>query len=201
MALYQQLGPRNYILSIANDFQYFNLVDSCLTLKYPNSSFLTSLHSQVSLTKNELFAKTHSKDYNIGDFADEISLPSPDGKIIKLSSLKGKYVLIDFWASWCKPCRAENPNVVLNYNKYHSKGFEIYGVSLDQDKNSWVNAINKDKLTWIQVSDLKYWSCPVAIQYRIEGIPANFLLNKEGKIIGKNLRGTELGAKLSEIFK
>jgi len=201
MALYQQLGPRNYVFNINNDFKYFDLVDSCLLIKYPNSTFINSLHTQVTQIKNEMIAKANSKNYNIGDLATEISLPAPDGNIINLSSLKGKYVLLDFWASWCKPCRAENPTLVSNYDKYHSKGFEIYSVSLDQDKQQWINAIKTDKLSWIHVSDLKFWNSPVALQYNIQAIPANLLLDKEGKIIGKNLRGNALSSKLAEIFK
>lgn len=197
MALYQQMGPQNFILNISSDFKYYEMIDSCLNLKYPTSPFISSLHSEVSQNRS----RANAKNYNIGDYADDISLPDPNGNIVKLSSLKGKYVLLDFWAAWCKPCRGENPNLVLNYNKYHSKGFEIYGISLDKEKQSWVNAINADKLTWIHVSDLKYWNSAVAIQYKVEGIPANFLLDKEGKIIGKNLRGEELSIKLAEIFK
>ena len=135
---------------------------------------------------------------NIGDQAIEINLPNPNGEYVKLSSFRGKYVLVDFWASWCGPCRMENPNVVNLYKKYKDKGFEIYGVSLDMDKKSWLEAIQKDNLTWTQVSDLAYWNSIVVANYRISGIPATVLLDKEGKIIAKDLRGPELEAKLKE---
>lgn len=138
----------------------------------------------------------------IGKTAPEIVLPDTAGKIIKLSSFKGKYVLIDFWASWCGPCRAENPAVVKAYEKYKTKGFEILGVSLDKEsaKGAWIQAIHDDKLTWPQVSDLKYWKSEVVDQYSVAAIPQNFLLDPAGKIIAKNLRGRELEKKLAEVF-
>ncbi|SFN32776.1 Peroxiredoxin [Chitinophaga sp. YR627] len=138
----------------------------------------------------------------IGKMAPEIALPDTAGNVIKLSSLKGKYVLIDFWASWCGPCRAENPAVVEAYNKYKSHGFEVLGVSLDKgpSKSAWIKAIKDDGLTWLQVSDLQYWKSPTAEEYGIRAIPQNFLLDPEGKIIAKNLRGEELDKKLKETF-
>ncbi len=136
----------------------------------------------------------------IGKEAPEIALPNPQGDTIALSSLQGKYVLIDFWAAWCRPCRMENPNVVRMYEKYKDKGFEIYGVSLDRTKDAWVDAIQADNLTWTHVSDLKYFNSEAAELYNIQAIPATYLLDKEGKIIGKNLRGKALEDKLEEIF-
>jgi peroxiredoxin len=136
----------------------------------------------------------------VGAKAAEFTLPDVNGKPVSLSSYKGKYLLIDFWASWCGPCRRENPNVVKAYNNYKDKGFEILGVSLDRSKESWIEAIKKDNLTWTQVSDLKYWESEPAKLYGVEAIPSNFLLDKEGNIIGKNLRGEELDAKLKELM-
>lgn len=133
--------------------------------------------------------------------APEISLPDTDGNLFSLSSLKGKYVLVDFWASWCMPCRKENPNVVAAYNKYKDKNFTILGVSLDQDKQAWLNAIAKDKLTWKHISDLKQWESIVVAPYKIEGIPFNVLLDPTGKIIATDLRGEALDKKLAEVIQ
>ena len=133
--------------------------------------------------------------------APEISLPDRDGNLVKLSDLRGQYVLIDFWASWCGPCRRENPNVVKLYNKYKDKGFTILSVSLDKNKGKWLEAINKDGLTWPNhVSDLMEWKSPVVGLYGIQGIPHTVLVNKEGNMIGVGLRGETLEQKLNEIF-
>ncbi|NMB52377.1 MAG: TlpA family protein disulfide reductase, partial [Bacteroidales bacterium] len=131
----------------------------------------------------------------------DIALPDPQGDTIRLSSTRGKIVLLDFWASWCNPCRKENPNLVKAYNTYHNNGFEIYQVSLDKAKESWVQGIRQDKLEkWIHVSDVKYWNSVVVPLYNIEVIPTNYLLDREGRIIASNLRGENLNKKLAEIF-
>lgn len=135
-----------------------------------------------------------------GAMAADFTLPNTDGKNVSLSSFKGKYLLVDFWASWCGPCRQENPNVVAAYNKYKGKGFDILGVSLDEEKTAWLGAIEKDHLAWNQVSDLKGWQSSAAQLYGIQSIPMNFLLDKSGKIIGKGLRGEDLEAKLKELM-
>lgn len=129
--------------------------------------------------------------------------PDPDGKSHKLSEYvgQGEWVLVDFWASWCGPCRAEMPNVVAAYEKYHGKGFEIVGLSFDKDKDEWVNAIKEWGMPWIQLSDLKYWETVAAGVYSVTGIPDNLLIDPEGTIIARGLRGEELEAKLSEIFQ
>jgi thiol-disulfide isomerase/thioredoxin len=151
--------------------------------------------------QNEEKMKSFREKYPVGSTPPEIKYPNPDGKIIPLSSLKGKVVLIDFWASWCRPCRAENPNVVRLYEKYKEKGFTVYSVSLDKDKTSWVNAIQQDNLTWPNhVSELKFWESSVVKEYGFDGIPFTMLLDKEGKIVDVGLRGNQLEEKLKELI-
>jgi peroxiredoxin len=138
----------------------------------------------------------------VGTQALDFTQPDTTGTPVALSSFRGKYVLVDFWASWCGPCRNENPNVVENFNKFKSKNFTILGVSLDRpgQKEKWVRAINEDGLTWNHVSDLQFWDNAAAKLYNIQGIPQNILVDPEGKIVAKNLRGPALNAKLCEIF-
>ncbi len=136
----------------------------------------------------------------VGNKIPEISLPNPNGKTINLSDFRGQIVLVDFWAGWCRPCRMENPNLVAAYNTFHKSGFEIYGVSLDRTKEQWENAITQDGLKWPQVSDLGYWDSKVIKEFNITGIPANFLIDREGVIIAKDLRGPALQQKLEELF-
>lgn len=142
-----------------------------------------------------------AENVKVGGTAPDIDLPTPEGKNVKLSSLRGSVVLIDFWASWCGPCRAEMPNVITAYNKYKNKGFTVYSVSLDKTKDAWVNGIKALNMPWPnQVSDLKFWDCVPAKQYGVNGIPATFLLDKNGVIVATNLRGAALEAKLAELL-
>lgn len=150
----------------------------------------------------ELSAKvSEATKIAIGRPAPDFTLSSPTGETFSLSSLRGKVVLVDFWASWCKPCRNENPNLVRTYEQYKDKGFTIYSVSLDKELDAWVNAIKQDNLAWqYHGSNLAFWNCPVARQYNVSSIPAAFLVDQNGNIIGKNLRGVALEQKLAEVF-
>src|SRR3990167_3264257 len=134
------------------------------------------------------------------DKAPNFSAKTIEGKTVSLKESLGKVTIIDFWASWCGPCRAENPNVVELYNELHSKGLNIIGVSLDEDATKWKNAIAKDKLTWTQVSNLKGWKDPIALTYKVEEIPSTFILDAKGNIVARNLRGDDLKAKVKELL-
>lgn len=136
-----------------------------------------------------------------GDIAPEITMPDTEGKIFSLSSLRGKYVLVDFWASWCGPCRDENPNVVKAYNQYSNKNFTVLGVSLDKKKEAWLDAIKTDGLNWKHISDLKQWDSEAQKLYQFQGIPYNVLVDPQGKILAVSLRGEELESKLAEVLK
>lgn len=142
------------------------------------------------------------KKADVGSVAPDFSAQTPTGETLSLKEAMGEFTIIDFWASWCKPCRVENPNVVRVYNKYHDKGLNIISVSLDKEsqKDRWLKAIEKDQLTWSHVSNLKGWKDPIAVQYNVRGIPATFLLDKEGNIIAKNLRGQALENKIASLF-
>jgi len=179
-------------LDMTNDFDIIDKIDAATFKAYPENPFVKQYHQQVEVERKTA----------IGASAPDIALTDPEGKVRKLSSLKGKVVLIDFWASWCGPCRKENPNVVAMYNKYHEKGFEIYSVSLDKERSSWLTAIAKDKLVWPDhVSDLKYWKSAGAAAYGVTSIPFTVLVDKKGKIVAKKLRGEELENKVKELCK
>jgi len=136
----------------------------------------------------------------IGSKAPEFSAKTPEGEELALKDVLGKYTLIDFWASWCKPCRMENPNVVKVYEEYHDKGLNILGVSLDKNKSKWEKAIKDDGLLWKQISNLKFWNDPIAKKYNVRAIPSNFLLDENGKIVAKNLRGASLENKIEDLL-
>lgn len=140
------------------------------------------------------------KNTHIGDFAPLFTQADTAGHPVALKDFRGRYVLLDFWASWCAPCRAENPTIIAAYNKYKSKGFTVLSVSLDENKESWLSAVYKDGLPWTQVSDLQSWDNAVGMQYNVHRVPANFLIDKEGKIIATDLRGDDLGKKLQEVL-
>jgi peroxiredoxin len=186
------LATFQLVSTLDNDNQ-LELKDSLaqvLNKKYPGRFYIEQL--VASMEKARATA--------IGVTAPEISLPNPDGEIVPLSSLRGNVVLVDFWAQWCKPCRMENPNVVKAFKKYQDKGFTVYGVSLDRTKEKWLQAIEEDGLTWTHVSDLQYFNSVAAQDYGINAIPFSILLDREGKIIAKNLRGPALEEALEDFF-
>lgn len=187
----QQLRPENYL-------DVYKLLDKGLTEKYPDNKDIKSFHGMVQQTEM-MVARTEA--IKVGSEAPELILPMPNDKDLALSSLRGKVVLVDFWASWCAPCRKELPNVKRCYEKYKNKGFEILGVSLDKERDAWIEAISKEGLTWPQVSDLKFWQSEAVQVYAIQSIPYTLLIDKEGKIIATDLRGAELDKKLAEVLK
>lgn len=176
-------------------------------INYPNPEQAQLNYAALSSAgKNSIYGRELGESLRIAaktgiGVKPDFTLPDIAGNPLKLSSLKGKVVLVDFWASWCSPCRKENPNLVKAYNKYHNKGFEILAVSLDDKKINWEKAIEADKLTWLHVSDLKGWKSELALEYGIKSIPTSFLLDADGKIIAKDLRGDALEKKLATLFK
>ena len=202
---------------IQNPVEFMNellLIKEVIINQFENQKYLTEINNAIENANQQKKFLAQQEDraiqeldqrkklgLEIGARAPEIALSDVNGKIIKLSSLKGNVVLIDFWASWCRPCRAENPNVVKLYNKYKNKNFTIYSISLDQDRKKWIDAINQDQLSWPNhVSELTGWKSTPGIQYGVSSIPKTFLIDKDGIIIGYDLRGSTLEKKLSELL-
>lgn len=186
----QSLDPKEH-------FDKFEEVGKALAESLPKSEYVTTFNARLTDMKAQQQAAQRTTE---GGLAPEIAVLDPSDQPIKLSDFKGKVVLIDFWASWCKPCRMENPNVVKMYDRFKNKGFEIFGVSLDQNKEAWLQAIKDDKLTWKHGSELKFWQSSFVPVYSLEGIPMTFLVDAEGRILAKGLRGEALEKKLEEIL-
>jgi thiol-disulfide isomerase/thioredoxin len=195
-------------LNMQRDFELFKQVRNALRQTMPNSTFFAQFRENVDrMEQQELAMKLQEEEEKrlanmlpIGGVAPDIRQQTPDGGTYALSDMRGKYVLIDFWASWCKPCRIENPAVKRVYDKYHKKGFDILGVSLDRSQDAWVQAIQADGLPWKHVSDLGFWNNAAAQEYGVSSIPFTVLVDKEGKIIAKGLRSQQLEAELAKIF-
>jgi len=177
--------------NLSDYYDQFNTLTQKLVQAMPGNK-------QAQLARYEI---EQMAPFAIGQMAPDLALPDRDGNLFGLADLKGKYVLLDFWAYWCGPCREENPNIVQNYNRFKDQGFTVLGVSLDQNRENWIKGIEQDGLEWNHISDLRYWYSYGARRYRIQAIPASYLIDPDGRIIGKNLRGPALTAKLEEIFK
>ena len=207
---YSELAPYSavYLLSALNpqdDTEYIRKTVGVLDPKLPNSIYLTNMKEMLvkidEQAKQMEMMEAQAATITENSAAPDIIMKNPEGVEMKLSDLRGKVVLVDFWAAWCKPCRAENPNVVRMYQQYKTKGFDIFSVSLDKTQEAWVEAIAKDGLVWKNhVSDLKFWDNEAAKAWGVTSIPATFLIDKEGNIIAKNLRGAALEAKLKEVL-
>ncbi|MCA1752209.1 MAG: AhpC/TSA family protein [Flavobacteriales bacterium] len=184
-------------LDVMQDLELYKTVRDGLEKRLGGYFFFDALADRVAEAEKRIESENFLSP---GTEAPDIVLPDPEGNSTSLSDLRGNYVLIDFWASWCKPCRLENPNVVKMYNKYSKENFEIFGVSLDRDRAKWLQAIEADKLTWPHVSDLKFWNSAAAQLYNVQSIPFTVLIDPEGKVIETKLRSRALERKMEEIF-
>ncbi|TVR42474.1 MAG: AhpC/TSA family protein [Bacteroidia bacterium] len=201
IALYQYFG-NTLLLNEQDHFEYFVLLSESLSEEYPANRHVLDLSRRVTHQQRQEFQRQLNRDnLAAGSPAPEIILPDPDGEMVALSSLRGNYVLIDFWATWCAPCRKGNQLLKDVYERFQPMGFEIYAISLDRTREQWLNGIESDGVTWTQVSDLRFWNSPVVNLYSVERIPYNILIDPEGRILDKGITHTELENILSEVFQ
>jgi peroxiredoxin len=193
-------NPASYVTpTVLNEISYYLDASEMEELLGKMDTTLNKVAAVITMKEKLVFLKTVA----IGQKAPDFTLNDVNGNPVSLYSKVGgntKLLLVDFWAAWCGPCRQENPNVVKVWNEYNSKGFDVFGVSLDQTAEAWKKAIEDDKLTWTHVSDLKYWDCAPAKLYAVSAIPSNFLLDENGIIVGHNVRGPALGEKVKELL-
>ncbi len=200
IALYQYFGNQ-LLIPEQEHFEYFELLSESLSRVYPTNKHVLDLSRRVNRhRRNEAQRQRASEQIAVGMEAPEVILPSPEGEMIALSSFRGNYVLIDFWAAWCAPCRKANPKLREVYNRYHGHGFEIYGISLDRTREQWLKGIEEDSVNWPQVSDMRIWNSPVVSLYNVGGIPYSLLIDPDGIIIKKDLTPEMLSDTLAVIF-
>ncbi|MBW6497986.1 MAG: AhpC/TSA family protein [Bacteroidales bacterium] len=201
IALYQFFGNQ-VLLKESEHFEYFEKLSASLSEIYPDNKHVLDLKRRVNEWKrNEQQRMEVEQTLAVGNMAPEVVLPDPEGNNVALSSMRGKVVLLDFWAAWCNPCRLANPKLKVLYEKYQRQGFEIYGISLDRNREQWLQGIKEDKINWTQVSDLRFWNSPVVSLYNVEAIPFNILIDRDGRIMARGINMQQLEEILAQTFR